>query len=276
VALLIVFSEELREHFLEERGWPRDRVVTIPHRVDIPETPSRLEDSLAREYGLPPGRPRVMLVSRLMAEKSNAVRTLFECAPAVATAAPDVEIIIVGGGSDLESLRREGATLNARLGRKVIRFLGPVPEARRLLPAADVVLGVGRSVFEAMAIGKPSLVVGERGYAGVVQADTVSRIAHYNFSGRNLGIGEPEESLADVLGRLLRDRGERDRLGEFARAYVETKLDVGIGARKIERLYAGLAGGGRGESRSRVLAHTTKLAGFYLVQGLWRRLRYRD
>jgi hypothetical protein len=57
---------------------------------------------------------------------------------------------------------------------------------------------------------------------------------------------------------------------------VERNLDVAVGGRMLEQRYEGLIGGARRDGRARVLARTTRLAGFYLAQGIWRRLRYRD
>jgi hypothetical protein len=113
--------------------------------------------------------------------------------------------------------------------------------AQEYLGIADVIYGMGRSVFEGLASGKPTLVVGKVGFAGAVREDTVGPLAETNFSGRGVAtVASREESvaqLADELEAIFTDPEYRRELGEFALKYAYVNLDVSVSAPTYEALY---------------------------------------
>jgi hypothetical protein len=67
--------------------------------------------------------------------------------------------------------------------------------------------------------------------------DTVDALAWYNFSGRNQQEETGAELLAAVIGDLLRDPEQRERLGTFGRKFVCREIDAAHGAQRIREIY---------------------------------------
>jgi glycosyltransferase involved in cell wall biosynthesis len=127
--------------------------------------------------------------------------------------------------------------INRRAGKELIVFTGQMVGAYRLLKHATVVLGVGRSAFEGMAFGHPTVIVGENGFAGIMEADRVETLGYYNFSGRNQTVPSGPEELAGFLASLLNNPELRKRLGVFAREFVKKEIDVRGGIGRIKEVY---------------------------------------
>lgn len=61
----------------------------------------------------------------------------------------------------------------------------PVVNVRDFIKSADVVIGVGRSVMEGVAMGRLGIVHGQSGTGGAVCKEKIEQLRYYNFSGRN-------------------------------------------------------------------------------------------
>jgi hypothetical protein len=88
-----------------------------------------------------------------------------------------------------------------------------------------------------MAYAKPTIIVGENGFAGLVEPEGIDSIAYYNFSGRN----ERRDISADVLARaiaaLLDNSSRAADVGKFGREFVMQEIDVRLGVERIEKVY---------------------------------------
>ena len=125
---------------------------------------------------------------------------------------------------------------NQQLGREVVQAVGYVGDVARFMMAADIVMGIGRCAFEAMAIQKPTLIVGNLGFAGTVCEETVDQLAYYNFAGRNIVEVCPAVKLCDELDDLLSNPMQRNALGPFCRKYVLENLSAARGAEQLEHV----------------------------------------
>jgi glycosyltransferase involved in cell wall biosynthesis len=139
---------------------------------------------------------------------------------------PDVRLIVVGAGSDLDRIRN----LVRTEGLTNVTFLPPQPleQIARTWTLADVGLSTLRNlplaqatrpakVLAAMASGKPVVYAGE-GEGARLLTDADAGI-----------IVRPEDpaGLADAIARLLDDPSFAGKLGMNGRAYVEHHLTWG-------------------------------------------------
>ena len=182
-----------------------------------------------------PGRqaavPTVLIVARILrAESYKGHDQLLECWPAVTAQVPSARLVVVGEGDDVVRLREKASALG--LGPTSVVFTGFV-SANELdtwyseawvfaMPSRGE--GFGLVYLEAMAHGVPCIgscedaagdviVDGETGYL-VEQADTAS--------------------LAERLGRLLRDPSLCRELGEQGRRRVMSEFSYDQFSRRLE------------------------------------------
>ena len=150
----------------------------------------------------------------------------------------DVNMIFIGGqGEFFEEIKKIGQNINEKLGCEKILFTGPIINAYRLLAKSYMVLGVGRSAFEGMAFGKPTIIVGDNGYAGVVSPDEIEEIAYFNFSGRNNKSMVSPEKLTNEITRILDDQEYYNKLTAFGKDYVKREINIQDGISRILEVY---------------------------------------
>jgi glycosyltransferase involved in cell wall biosynthesis len=222
--VIVVMAEGSRTE-LVARGVDTDKIVYIPNGAD-PEDfePSAPREELRARYGF----DRTTAVYAGAHGPANGLDLLLNGA----AEAPDVDVVLVGGGVLKESLKTE----TARRGLTNVRFLDPIPkvEIPDLLAAADVGLHVladvelfrtavsPNKVFDYMAAGLPTLT----NCPGLVSELVESASA---------GLCVEPAALADGLNRLATlDRGQRQRIGQNGRIWIRNHQSRKAMAHRLE------------------------------------------
>jgi peptidoglycan/xylan/chitin deacetylase (PgdA/CDA1 family) len=131
---------------------------------------------------------KIAWIGRLTGPKGElAQRIMQQLAPRF----PAVEFTVVGG--PLTDEIRTAAPGNVAL-------TGFVDNVAEIIRQQDVVIGAGRVALEAMQLGVPVIAVGERGYVGPVNDDTIAVARATNFGDCNF-----EVNSDDVTARLRAD-----------------------------------------------------------------------
>lgn len=193
--------------FARQRLKDKRPVDIIPNATDfIPIIPEAERLQIRREITGDPNRPFVLSVGRLTAAKG--FPDLFDAFVTVRERYPDAALVIAGGGSKEEELKRQVERLGLQ---KHVFLLGRRNDAPRLLASADTYVnsshweGTPVSVLEAMAAGLPIVAtkVGESPY--LLAEDSGLLVAPH----------QPQE-LAEALIALLASPEKRTQLGEAA------------------------------------------------------------
>lgn len=231
-------AEEFKDYAAHLFGERTRELIVLPNRLDLSKFRSDVEfDEFASRMNLPESGWKIAFMSRIDTIKMQSLRHAVRAAELLARSGKLVTLAIAGDGplfTELESLTAE---VNRTTGESVVRLLGTVHETPEFLSWSDIVLGMGRSALEGMACGKPTLVVGENGLAGVVEPERVSELQYYNFAGRNLTRPVAPELLADEITRIMSDRERYDTLAAFARKHVLEHYDYQRGAERLEKFY---------------------------------------
>ena len=236
-AKIVVFSEEQRQKMQKQYSWKPERVEIIRTRVDVDKAIS--DDSpLPIDLPLIADVPSFMMISSFDGTKSLSIMQVIDALEILLEDHVLFQMIFIGGkGVFFEEMKQRAASINEKWHRQVITLTGPVVDAYKLLKKATIVLGVGRSAFEGMVFAKPTMVVGENGYAGLVSEQTVDAIGYYNFSGRNQKKLSSPKLLACELTNLLSDSEKQKLVGAFGQQFVLHEIDIKAGISRIEKLY---------------------------------------
>jgi len=217
------------ERTLLARGLPAERLVVVPHGVDLARFPL--------DPGARPVPGRIVYCGTI--GMGHAVGTLIEAAQLLEQRGGGHEVLIVGDGAE-----REEHEAHAReLGLRSVTFAGRMPRSRlpELLASAAVTVATQRDlplladalstkVLEYMAAARP-VVAAASGWT----AEVITRA--------EAGIVCPPERpelLADALARVAGDPDWGRALGLNGRRYVEANLTRAVAAERLERALASI------------------------------------
>jgi glycosyltransferase involved in cell wall biosynthesis len=210
---IVVATSAAEATELKRMSIPSQRIVVVPCGVDTeefsPNGPSETRN---------PGLKRIVMVGRLVRRKGvdEVVHALTEL--------PNVELVVVGGGStfdpDVDRLRSLARRLRVE---ERVEFRGPMEhcDIPRVLRSADLVVcfpwyePFGIVAIEAMACGRPLLV------------SSVGGLRETVLSGRNGVVVRPREvrSLATVANQLLQNSPRCLQISREGRQLAVRKYD---------------------------------------------------
>jgi len=203
---IIAVSHAIETILLGE-GLPAKRIRVVYEGVpDRP--PATGGEDLLVSLGVPRGSPVIGNVAQLTAHKDH--RTLIAAMPGVLAALPEARLVIVGEGELRPALEAQVRDLG--IGERV-HFAGFRNDLDRLMPAFTLFClssrleGLGTSLLDAMAFGRPIVATTAGGIPEAV-ADRVT--------GRLAPPGD-KESLTQALVEVLRSPGLQRTLGEAGR-----------------------------------------------------------
>ena len=231
VDCFICASEAIRQMLIGD-GVPEVRAVTVHEGIDLGRVAAAPAAKLHEEFWLPHHAPIVGNVAALVPHKGQ--KHLIEAAAIVVRQVPDARFIIAGEGELRESLERQ--IKEHRLEKHVL-LAGFRPDVLSLHQAFDIFVmssvteGLGTSVLDAMAAGKP--VVGTR--AGGIPEVVVDGTTGLLVPPRD------HEAMAAAIVTLLKDEGLRRRMGEAGLARARERFSAERMVQDTLRVYERVA-----------------------------------
>jgi L-malate glycosyltransferase len=214
VDCFICASNAIRQILLSD-GVPAARAVTVHEGIDLDRVAAALPANLHEELWLPHQAPIVGNVAALVPHKGQ--RHLIEAAALVVRQVPDARFVIAGQGELRESLERQ---IKDHHLEKHVLLAGFRPDVLSVHKAFDIFVmsslteGLGTSLLDAMAAGKPIVATRTGGIPEVV------------VDGKT-GILVPprdHQAMADAIVRLLGDSSLRRCMGEAGLTHVRRKF----------------------------------------------------
>lgn len=226
---VIAPSQAVLDQLGTDEGLGAARLRCLPNGVDMLRFRPATRDERVRvrcELGLAADDFAFVCVARLEPVKRHLdLLTAF-----AQLAAPAARLLLVGGGSQLDTL--EAAARRLGIGARV-SFLGERTDIERLLPAGDAFVlcseteGSSNAILEAMACGLPVIASAVGGNPEAVD---------HGHSGLLVAARAPEQ-LAAAMQRLLSDRELSLAWGRAGRARVATRFSIAAMVAQYEALY---------------------------------------
>lgn len=136
-------------------------------------------------------------------------------------------------------VEREIASANHRMGRQRVRWVGLQDNLALWYNLAEVVIGAGRVALEAMACGRPVVILGAQDrdvfIGGWVESSSWERLARTNFTAR--GAGRHARDLERDLALVLQEPGRAAEWGTIGRHLVCDKYSLPAVCAEIEKVY---------------------------------------
>jgi polysaccharide pyruvyl transferase CsaB len=237
----IAVSDDIREYLMREYAVAeRDIFMTINGIDTAKFSPGAVADGIREELGIGAAERVVCHISRLDGERAGdpavIARQLIEAAGSIAREAPDVRVLIVGGGDMYGELLVRAREANGSVGRDAVIMTGPRTDVERILAASDVFVGVSRAALEALSTGLPVILAGPQGYMGALTEENYAAAALTNFCCRGCGASETGTLRGEITKTLGALRGGA-HAGAAGRELVERDYSLGRMADDCVRAY---------------------------------------
>lgn len=211
--------------------YPGPLVRVVPNGVVVTAVDP---DGVRAELGLTPDCALVVHVAAVRPEKGHLI--LVDAATRLLGMRDDLAIVSIGGEKrpgDVSKLRAEVA---ARGLADRLLVLGPRPDARRFIAAADVYVnpshkeGLPVAILEALASARPVVATAVGGVPSVVRNGETGILVDSDDS----------DALANGVASLLEDRSLREKLGRNGQQLVMKEHGLDSMVRVVESVYAEL------------------------------------
>lgn len=230
-----VVTNDLRHYHAAQAWWKADKIQVLYNGVDGQEfSPQpQIRADVRRQYGIPFDAVVLGSVGRMTILKDFS--TLLKAAETLAPEVPNLHVLLVGAGQELERLQSYAANSSQLAGRVI--FTGAAEGVAELLNAMDIFVlptlmeGMSNTLLEALAAGLPVVATRVGGNPEVVAEGECG----YLFAPQDV----PE--LICQLRTLLRDSRLRADFGRAARERALRQFSLECMLRRYRDLYLNLA-----------------------------------
>lgn len=243
----LAVSDDIKNYLIKSYGINEDNIRVTINGIDMEKFSADTDYSdIAREFNFSDNATRIVYCSRMDVDRSFAAHKLIEIAAELDQKIENLEIVIVGGGNDLEAVRAEAEAVNRAVGRDLIILTGSRTDINKFTASADVFIGVSRAALEAMACEKPSIIAGNEGYIGIFDEDKLKTSIDTNFCCRGCVPTEAEVLKKDILS-LLENKNSEElmRLGKYSRETVGKYYSVVTMADDALKMYISVIKGSK-------------------------------
>jgi glycosyltransferase involved in cell wall biosynthesis len=167
---IIANSEAVRQYLLGRGGLAADKVVTIYNGVNFDRFRTHTDATVRRrELGIADDVVLAGCLARIEPAKDHG--TLLQAMALISSRVPKLELVLIGGGSEEERLKRMADELG--IGPRV-HFVGFRTDAAEWLQSVDISVlssvkeGLSNTVLESMAAGRPVVATDVGGNAEVI------------------------------------------------------------------------------------------------------------
>ena len=226
---IVAVAQAAADNLTETGVDPRKITVIINGVEPMRQTTEAEQESLKQSLGITPGTFVCGISARLESYKGHMY--LLDTIKQVSDTHPDTVFLIVGGGSEEETLKNRAAELGIT---DFVRFTGFVPDVAPYYNMMDLNLNCSYgtetsslALSEGMSLGVPAVVTSFGGNPYMI-TDGVN------------GLVVPEKNspaMAEAILKIIRDPALLEQLGKGALSEYKVKFTAAAMTRQLENLY---------------------------------------
>ena len=255
----LAVSEDVRQYLIDNYNFPAEHIKVTINGIDTEKFSQDIpHGDILEEFALEPGAFRIVYVSRLDKERSQAAHALIEAVPSILEICPRLEVVVVGDGDDFRKVAEAAKSANAKAGRRVVVTAGARVDINKFAAMCDIFVGVSRAALEAMSAAKPVILAGNEGYLGIFDESKLEKGVETNFCCRGCVATSAALIAEDARQLIAMTVDEREALGALGKELVtrdystqrmasdamEVYENVRVSTREIDVLISGYYGFG--------------------------------
>ena len=234
----IAVSEDIKKHLIQN-GVKSSQITVIYNGVNLPERP---KSPLFSPCQAERTHSKIIFVSRLDSDSSLGAYLLCKIAPKLAKKYENLQIIIVGGGTEYENILKISKKINAKFNRELIFPTGYLDNPSNLFDKNALFVGVSRAALEAMAHTLPVILLGNEGYLGLLDESKIELAKKTNFTCRNFSGNCDNSALSahlfnEICNFFELPESEKLRLSTLCRKIAESEYGTTQMAEKTLAAY---------------------------------------
>lgn len=223
----LAVSYDIKEYLINNYGVPADNISITINGIDTERyRPQADASKVIKEFGLHTDGRKILYVSRIDNEAAHIGFQLAEAAPALAQGDEALQIVMVGGGTAFERLKKKVDAANAAIGRRVLIMTGARTDINAFCAWADLFVGVSRAALEAMSAGCAAVLSGSQGYLGVFDEQNLSAALDTNFTCRGRPVSTAQMLLQDINRIFSMSAEARRAMGAYNRGIVKQYYSI--------------------------------------------------
>ncbi|MCI8331266.1 MAG: polysaccharide pyruvyl transferase CsaB [Clostridiales bacterium] len=223
----LAVSYDIKEYLIRNYKVPSDTISITINGIDTARYRKETDASrVKREFGLKENGPRVLYVSRIDNEAAHIGFHLVEAAKALAGEYPDMQIVMVGGGTAFARLKKEAEAANEQIGRRVLILTGARTDINQFCAWGDIFVGVSRAALEAMSAECVTILSGSQGNLGLFRETILQEALDTNFTCRGRAMADVPTLIASLREAFALSEEEKARMGAYNRSIVEAHYSI--------------------------------------------------
>ena len=184
---IVTIKEEAKNKLIERFHVPEEKIEIIYNSIDY-ETVDHIRKEEKNQ------KRRVLLISRLSNDKKDSLYNGINLFKVYKNKMEEANLMIIGSGDMQRGL--EEYVKNNHI--KDVEFKGPTSNVLEYINNADIVLGLGRCILEAISMKRLAIILGHEELKGIVTPDNILSACQGNFAGDNL----PTYTIETVVENL--------------------------------------------------------------------------
>ncbi|HVP35859.1 MAG TPA: polysaccharide deacetylase family protein [Terriglobales bacterium] len=213
---VIAVCENIKEHLIEDLGVKKDKIEVLRNGFDFGE--------FKKCSDLKPEENLISLIGRLSGPKGEVAHKIIE---QVLSDIPGIKVNVIGGNPLPEKIR-ELSGLHPE-----INFLGFREDILSQINKSKVVIGSGRIAISSIAMGVPTIAVGEACSIGLVTKENISQALKSNFGDIDKVRSFDFERVRIDLTNALKENLDYSDL----KSVIREQFDMEKIGRRIESIY---------------------------------------
>jgi len=223
----ICVSEDVKKYVKDIYSIPDERIHLTINGINQDTFSSDVDYSeLLKEFDISDNDFKIVYVSRLDEGNCDGAFMLIEKGEDILKNIPNAKIIIVGDGTEYDTIDRRTSAFNKGHGTKLFTLAGARTDVYKFTAMADLVIGISRVALEAMSSGNVVILGGFGGYIGVFEEDKLQLCLDTNFTGRGCKEMTSHMLYDDIIRVYEMSEEEKDKLISFGKQIVTDNYSI--------------------------------------------------